>query len=241
MNVRFFFKTLPKKTVSVLRFVRERYRAFLLLLYLPLYMICFELLEHRTDVTYHLLSTELDHDIPLIPVFVIPYYMWFGYMAFAIVFEVFQNNSMQFYLFASDLFFGMTLFLVISYIYPNALDLRPSALPDHSIFCRMITNLWAVDTPTNVMPSIHVYNSIGAHMGLIRTPWFRKHPAAKYTSAVFIVLVILATIFIKQHSLFDVTSAIALQMLVCTILWGQHNGFFIRLFRKYDPKHAFEF
>ena len=37
-----------------------------------------------------------------------------------------------------------------------------------NIFTAMVAHLWQTDTPTNLWPSIHVYNSIGAHVALCR-------------------------------------------------------------------------
>ena len=55
---------------------------------------------------------------------------------------------------------GMTLFIVVSVVYPNELRLRPAGFDHDDIFTRLIINLYRTDNPTNVAPSIHVYNSL---------------------------------------------------------------------------------
>lgn len=56
----------------------------------------------------------------------------------------------------------MTIFLIVCTIFPNGLNLRPVTFPRENIYTDLVRMIYLVDTPTNVLPSIHVYNSIGA-------------------------------------------------------------------------------
>ena len=49
-------------------------------LYCPLYLLCFTLVEKR-DVPVAIVSIALDHKIPFLEVFIIPYLLWFPYIA----------------------------------------------------------------------------------------------------------------------------------------------------------------
>ena len=70
---------------------------------------------------------------------------------------------------AGTLALGMTLFLVVSAIYPNGLNLRPVTFERDNIFIRLVQFVYKNDTPTNVLPSIHVYNSLAAFMAIKRS------------------------------------------------------------------------
>ena len=81
-------------------------------------------------------------------------------------------------------------------------------MPRDNILTRICGILYAADTPTNVTPSIHVYNSIAVMIAAVRTDaklfrsWF-----SKAVMAAIGLSIILATMFLKQHSFSDVVIA----------------------------------
>ena len=106
----------------------------------------------------------------------------------------------------------MTIFLIISTIYPNGHYLRPTSFERDNIFVDMVCALYATDTSTNLFPSIHVYNSIAIHAVICHCDDFKKNRFVRYGSALLMVSIILATMFLKQHSVFDVVTGIALAL-----------------------------
>ena len=72
-------------------------------------------------------------------------------------------------------FSGMTIFLIICTVFPNALNLRPTVFPRDNMFTDMVKVLYKTDTPTNVLPSIHVFNSIGAGIAISHSNDFKKN------------------------------------------------------------------
>lgn len=79
-------------------------------------------------------------------------------------------------------------------------------MPRDNVFTHMVANLYKTDTPTNLWPSIHVYNAIGTHLAVANSKRFSKW--LKNSSLVFCILIILSTMFIKQHSVIDVLGGI---------------------------------
>lgn len=223
---------------KVLHFMHINGRRFLLIFsYLTFYMICFELLERR-KVPYHIHTLPIDYKIPFCEYFIIPYYFWFIYSFIGIVFTIFQKRGQDFYLLAFDMAFGMTLFLIFSYFWPNGLDLRPQIMPRNNIFCQMVKGLYRTDTPTNVLPSIHVFNSIGVTVALDRLHAIRKHPKIRISCWCIMVFIILSTVFLKQHSLIDVFFAIGLQLALYPFVYGPLSRPVRSLFsRVFDKKH----
>lgn len=51
----------------------------------------------------------------------------------------------------------MTVFLLVSFLYPNGHELRP-ALELENVFQKAVWLLYQADTPTNILPSVHVFN-----------------------------------------------------------------------------------
>jgi hypothetical protein len=68
-----------------------------------------------------------------------------------------------------NLIIGMSLFIAVSMVFPNGLDLRPQEFPRDNICTDLCRYLYSIDTSTNVLPSIHVFNSIACGISFGRT------------------------------------------------------------------------
>lgn len=139
----------------------------------------------------------------------IPYLLWFLYIAVTVGYFLFFNeNTTEFWSLILNLAIGMTLFLIVSYVYPNGLNIRPAEFTNDSVFTRMVQFLYRTDTPTNVLPSIHVYNSVAAFSAIHTCKNLQKHKGIRTGSFILTTLIILSTMFLKQHSIADVATGI---------------------------------
>lgn len=191
-----------------LKFYRKYKHGIPLILYGIFYLTWFCYLERTVTKHYHVIHMAVDDRIPFCEVFIIPYYLWFLYVSAVVLFLFFKNKP-DYWRACVFLFTGMTLFLVISTLWPNGHHLRPYIMPRDNIFTRMVAVLWRTDTPTNLWPSIHVYNSIGAHVALCHCSLGKKR-WLRNSSLTLCISIILSTMFLKQHSLFDVLTGIGL-------------------------------
>lgn len=186
----------------------QRYgHAVPLLLYGVVYLSWFTWLERTNTTDYQIIHLAADDKIPFCEVFIIPYLLWFVYVSAVVVFLFFKNKT-DYFKACAFLFTGMTIFLVISTLFPNGHDLRLAAMPRDNIFTSMVAALWKTDTPTNLWPSIHVYNSIGAHLAVMHNETLRGRKPVWIGSGILALSIILSTMFIKQHSVFDVLTGI---------------------------------
>ena len=80
--------------------------------------------------------------------------------------------------------------------------------PRDNIFTDMVKMLYLADTPTNVFPSLHVFNSLAACIAIAQSEKLRRHPVISNGAYVLAGLIILATMFLKQHSVIDVMGAV---------------------------------
>ena len=117
------------------------------------------------------------------------------------------------------LFTGMTIFLIVSTIYPNGHYLRPTTFARDNIFVHIVKWLYASDTATNLFPSIHVYNSIAVNIAVWRSDAFKHKHAMRCGSAILMVSIILSTMFLKQHSVSDVCCALVMNAGTCMLLY----------------------
>ncbi len=115
----------------------------------------------------------------------------------------------------------MTIFLIVSAIYPNGHYLRPLAFERENLCTDLVRWLYETDTPTNLFPSIHVYNSLGVHIALARSECFREKKKIRLASLILCILIILSTMFLKQHSVFDVFTAFGLAAVMYSIVYRQ--------------------
>lgn len=189
--------------------IKERSKHVFILLYSILYLGIFFLLEQNIK-DFHIINFKLDEYVPFMEIFIVPYLLWFAYVAITVVFFFLFLDIGEYYRLVCYLFLGMTVFLIVSFVYPNGLNLRPNYFPRDNIFTDMVRSLYQTDTSTNVMPSIHVYNSICVHLAIAKSPYFQKHKSWKHASLLLMLLIILSTVFIKQHSLLDVAGGILL-------------------------------
>lgn len=187
------------------------------LVYGIIYLSWFFHLENTKSLHYTEIHTALDDSIPFLEIFIIPYLGWFLYCSVFFFMFLLMYDLEDFFKMEAFFFSGMTLFLIISSVWPNIQYLRPAVMPRDNIFVHMVAHLYQTDTPTNLWPSIHVYNSIGTHIAVSNSNRYSKK--VKLFSFVFCVLIILSTMFIKQHSVIDVLGGILFAIIINLIVY----------------------
>lgn len=126
--------------------------------------------------------------------------------------------------------------LVISTIYPNGHYLRPTTFARDNVFVHMVKCLYATDTATNLFPSIHVYNSIAVNLAVWHSENFRDKKVIRIGSTVLMVSIILSTMFLKQHSVFDVVTGIIMAVFMYMLVYVQNPARMTAGERKYERK-----
>ena len=188
------------------------------LAYFSIYLIWFVQLESRRVLRPTNIHLALDDYIPFLEGFVIPYFLWFPYVAGTVVYFFFADKK-DYHKLCIFLFTGMTAFLVVSTIFPNVQHLRPSIFPRDNIFTDLIGFLYKTDTATNIVPSIHVFNSIGVHIAVLKNQNTRNNKVIHIGSLLLCSSIVMSTMFIKQHSCFDVLTAIVMAIILYILVY----------------------
>lgn len=196
----------------------EKYKHLYILSYFIVYLLWFNYIEKTVTTHFHVVHVALDDYIPFCEYFIIPYLLWFGYVAWGIAYTAKYSRS-DFYKLCAFLFTGMTIFLIVSTIYPNGHYLRPRYFAHHNVFTSLCEWLWATDTPTNLFPSIHVYNSLGIHLAVVQSDRLKHNRTARFLSFTLMASIIMATMVLKQHSVFDVVTAFLLAYVMYRIVY----------------------
>lgn len=220
--------------IAIYTFI-EKYKHILLQMYFLIYLPWFGYLEKTVTTHFHVIHVALDDYIPFCEYFIIPYFLWFGYVAWGIGY-FFLKNKEEYFRLCTVLFTGMTVFLIISTIYPNGHYLRPDTFARQNIFTDLVKWLYSTDTATNLFPSIHVYNSIAVNMAVWHSDNFKKNPAVRFGSAILMISIILSTMFLKQHSVFDVVTGTALAVFMYTVVYSKNTGRVPAFQRKYQQR-----
>lgn len=213
---------LYKEGEILVKFYNKYKHGLVILAYSIVYILLFAYLEQRPVHGYHIVHTVFDDWIPFCEYFIIPYLLWFPYMFLAVLYFIFINkNKHEHYQLIFNLMMGMTVFLIVSYVYPNAQHLRPVEFPRDNLFTDAVRWLYMTDTPTNILPSIHVFNSLAIHMALTNCEALKNHRGIRLVSLTLTILIILSTMFLKQHSVIDVCMGATLALFGFLLFYPQ--------------------
>ncbi|MBE7090987.1 MAG: hypothetical protein E7363_03625 [Clostridiales bacterium] len=189
------------------------------LLFIPIYLATFFIVEKVVPTEGYWVSyLPQDDKIPFIEYFIIFYYVWYvlllgtGLMCIVKEPKVFAR-----YMCTLCIAFMGT--MVFSLIFPNGQNLRPTEFARDNVFTDLCKMIYASDTNTNVLPSMHVMGSIACVFACFdskRCPWWGK-TIAILTAA----LVCASTVFVKQHSILDFYVALPVMLVVGAIVYGK--------------------
>lgn len=194
--------------------------------YLLFYLFAFFALE-QLPVRLTIIHCSFDEKIPFCEYFIIPYVLWFFYVGGTVLyFYLFQESSEEYGRLIGTLATGMTMFVIISFVWPNRHMLRPNLTGD-SVFIEAVRLLYRIDTPTNIFPSIHVFNTMACYLAIRKHERCREKKWLMFSVGILSLSIILSTMFLKQHTVIDVVGALVLN-------WGCYGIFYKWLLEKQE-------
>ncbi len=167
------------------------------------YMACFNLLE-RLPRQVHLVECSLDTYVPFVSSAVIPYVAWFAWVP-AVLFFLMYIDRTRFWRGFSAMVGGIVVTLVLYAVWPTGLNLR-GAVPDTGLCSHLVRMIYAMDTPTNVCPSLHVFVTVV----LLCALWDRLGTIARLLNGTLAVAICCSTVLLDQHSVIDVVMGLVL-------------------------------
>lgn len=174
--------------------------------YTAIYLLIFSFLEmRRTSV--HIWDTWIDEKIPFCEYFIIPYYLWFGFVALAMAYFVLYAPDQEYYGYTRCMFWGSNFYLLMCFLVPNGTLLRPY-LQGENIFEQLVLLIYRIDSCTNVFPSMHVYNALCACIAFCGCKALKNHKTVRYGIIFLTLSIIASTVLLKQHTLWDIIGAV---------------------------------
>ncbi|MBU1704688.1 MAG: phosphatase PAP2 family protein [Nanoarchaeota archaeon] len=149
-------------------------------------------------------KTVLDDKIPFIPEFVIPYLLFI--IVLSLPFILTLKNKKDF-LAISRLFLIVSAVCNLTYIFFQTTIIRPEIISS-TIFDRLVLFVYSIDSPLNLFPSEHVTFSVLSTLCL-----FKINRKLAYIILPFTALIVISTLFIKQHHIPDVLAGLMLAFL----------------------------
>ena len=202
----------------------QEHKYVLLVLYLPIYLIWFALVERMVPSTEGCFVSylPLDDKIPFLPGFILAYVLWYPFLIVPVVVTLSPSSAAsdvykrQFIRYAAFIIAGFSISLTICMIWPNCQLLRPSVV-DTSTLCGWLVNaIYSADTPTNVLPSMHVVGCMAVLAVTFDSKYLKK---VRIPAVIIAAAICAATVFVKQHSILDVFAALALSLVLYLIIY----------------------
>ena len=169
---------------------------------------------------YWATQLPIDHAIPFLEGFVVFYVSWAPVLVATGLYLLFRDpdNFRAYMKTLAITFLASTIFCLLV---PNGQDLRPAVMPRDNIFCAWVSLLYSMDTNTNVFPSVHVVGVMAFLFALWHTPSVRRW---RWPGLALGVLIILSTLFIRQHAVLDVLASLVLSAAAYLIVYRPWKG-----------------
>lgn len=177
-------------------------------LMIPLVSILYPILN-RYRGELNVVKIPIDDMIPFSKIFILPYVSWYPFVAAFIIVLCFLDKERYFKLVIS-LTLGMLTCYAIYYFFPTYVE-RPF-VQGKDFLSNLVLWLYRRDNPYNCWPSIHVLNSFLVGIYIIGSP--KVSIFWKYICGIIALLIILATVFLKQHYFLDIVAAVVLGSII---------------------------
>lgn len=160
-----------------------------------------------------LLDSNIDRLIPYISQFIFFYILWYIFL-FLIPYIFYKKNKNTFYKYLTSFFISIAVCGIIYFFFPTCVE-RP-IITNNNLSSILTNIIYKIDTPVNCLPSGHCLLCFYFIIGLSEIKNIK--PIYKILIFTSSVLIILSTVFVKQHVLYDVISALILSIITWFIV-----------------------
>lgn len=161
-------------------------------------------LLNNSNRGFNSLMLDIDRSTPFIKEFIIPYIIWYPFILIFLVYICLKDKT-TYYKTLISLNIGLIICYIIFYFFQTTV-LRPELIGS-DVFIKLVKFIYAHDEPYNCFPSVHVITTYTVMKGV---NFASKEKPILMLSNVIGILIILSTIFVKQHVILDVIASIVL-------------------------------
>ena len=153
------------------------------------------------------LSLTIDKEIPYVSAFIFPYIYWYAFIFLGLVF-ILSKDRKRYLRSLMVIYISMCICYLFYYFYPVEIS-RP-IISNNTLPNRLVNLIYEADRPFNCFPSIHVLNTYI----IIRFTKIKDNKSWFIYTSIIGILIILSTLFIKQHFILDGVAAIIIAEIV---------------------------
>lgn len=160
------------------------------------------------------LSTDLDRLIPFLPIFILPYIIWYAFILGYLIYFWYKDTAV--YLKTLSVIVLGELVCFVIYFYFQTTVPRPE-LTGNGILVDLVAMIYNHDRPYNAFPSIHVLTTFAIMLGNLNIR--NKHLFHSIFIPVMGSLIIISTLFVKQHYILDMFGSMFLTAFIYGIVF----------------------
>ncbi|WML31376.1 phosphoesterase [Neobacillus sp. OS1-32] len=187
-----------------MKFFLKKAPYLLLMSVIPLLGLVYRLLNANAQNATDLI-TPIDKMIPYMPIFIIPYILWYAYFAGFLVYFCFKDTKV--YLKTLLLLSLGELACFVIYFFFQTTVPRPP-VEGNDILTILVKWIYTIDQPYNCFPSIHVQTTFSIMLASLHIK--NKHVINNILLHIGGGLIIVSTLFVKQHVIFDMVGSMFL-------------------------------
>lgn len=193
--------------------MKEKYKPLLYCTSLVIYQSILYLIAKLSPFNITLIGSNLDNKIPFIDEFIYFYISWY-LMIFIVPYIIYKNDKNIFKKYAITVFTCNTFIFFIYFLYPTTINRPNIIVKDITSFITYV--IYKLDDPIlNCFPSMHCLISF-----IYIYVFLFEDKLSKYKMPIIIwsLLIILSTLFVKQHVLLDVFGAFIISLVIYLIV-----------------------
>lgn len=145
------------------------------------------------------LYLPLDYAIPFIPQFILTYHSWMPSLIILGLY-LFYKDRPRYYSYSLALLVGQALAHLTFPFFQTVVTRHPFDIPPQNFFEELVQWTYGVDNNYCGFPSIHV---LCCAIALVKLSGSNMKPVPKYLIMTHFILIIMSTLFVKQHVFMD--------------------------------------
>lgn len=189
--------------------MKEKYKPLLYCISLVIYQSILYFIAKLSPFNITLIGSNLDNKIPFIDEFIYFYISWY-LMLFVVPYLIYKKDKDIFKKYLITIIACNTFVFFIYFLYPTTINRPNIIVKDITSFITYF--IYKIDTPAlNCFPSMHCIISFIYMYIVIFENKFSKYRLIIITWS---SLIILSTLFVKQHVLLDVLGAFVISLVI---------------------------
>jgi len=190
--------------------------------YLPIHFAWFLILKATITTNYFPMHSVIDDMIPFCEWFVFAYLSWFLYMIITGLYFLLKDED-AFEHFMLSLIIGFFTCTFICSVFPNGQDLRPTSYAGN-FAAQLVKLVQEHDTNKTVFPSMHIVGALSSAFAIANSKTLKGKKLIQVLSWLLCISIMLATVFLKQHSVLDVFGGMAVCVIVFFLVYRGYAG-----------------